>query len=176
MATQQIKALVVKVKSVSTGFGPTGGLSALLKPGLLSAGLLSAGLVCSGAAAWAADPAPKTAENPKESPKTPTVPTKPDCQNAKTTSEIKFCAGLAYKAADKLLNQTYQQLSATLKDPEKSALVAAEQAWIPFRDANCKARVASSLGGTGYSGFLSSCLTEITQARTTELKNWTKDR
>jgi uncharacterized protein YecT (DUF1311 family) len=83
---------------------------------------------------------------------------------------------MAYKAADKLLNQTYQQLIATLKDPEKSALIAAEQAWIPFRDANCKARVASSLGGTGYSGFLSTGLTSMTQTRTAELKNWDKER
>jgi uncharacterized protein YecT (DUF1311 family) len=75
---------------------------------------------------------------------------------------------MAYKAADKLLNQTYQQLIATLKDPEKSALIAAEQAWIPFRDAN--------LGGTGYSGFLSTGLTSMTQTRTAELKSWDKDR
>jgi uncharacterized protein YecT (DUF1311 family) len=165
MTTQQIKALVAKFKLRSTRFWIVG---------LLGAGLVVSAGLTNGATAGSA--LPKTAEAPKESPKPPTVPTKPDCQNPNTTIEINFCAGLAYKAADQLLNQTYQDLIATLKDPEKSALITAEQAWIPFRDANCKARVAPNLGGTGYSGFLSSCLTAITQARTTELKNWTQNR
>jgi uncharacterized protein YecT (DUF1311 family) len=174
MTKTQIKRVFAQVKPLSAKSGLAG---------LLSLSLFSLGL------ARAADPAlaleqnsglvpPKTAEAPKVAPKPAPkpAPAQPDCKDPNSTIEINYCAAMAYKAADKLLNQTYQQLIATLKDPEKSALIAAEQAWIPFRDANCKARVASSLGGTGYSGFLSTCLTSMTQTRTAELKNWNKDR
>jgi uncharacterized protein YecT (DUF1311 family) len=93
-----------------------------------------------------------------------------DCQNANSTVEINYCAELSYQKADVALNQAYSQLQASLSGDRKAKLTAAEQAWIEYRDKNCKFEVRSAIGGTGYSAFLNGCLETMTQARIQDLK------
>ena len=49
------------------------------------------------------------------------------------------CYGNAYKRADAELNILYRQITARLKDDKATAklLVAAQRAWVAFRDAEC---------------------------------------
>ncbi len=95
-----------------------------------------------------------------------------NCLNPTSNIEYKFCAYQDYLSADRRLNQVYQQITSSLSGGERQHLVEAQLAWIKFRDANCNFEVYRNLGGTGYGGFLSNCLTRMTRARTVELQKW----
>jgi len=98
-----------------------------------------------------------------------------NCDNPSSTYEINECAGRAYKEADRKLNEVYRQLRSLVKGAERQELVNAQQSWISFRDKNCGFATYRSRGGTGYSGFLSDCLTRVTDQRTTELQQYIQD-
>jgi uncharacterized protein YecT (DUF1311 family) len=96
---------------------------------------------------------------------------KVNCDNPQATPEINYCAEQAYQAADKLLNANYKKLVATLTDnTEKERLVNAQRAWVSFRDKHCEFETYSMRQGTGYSGYLSACLEELTKSRAEALK------
>ena len=96
---------------------------------------------------------------------------KVNCTDPQGTPEINYCAEQAYQAADKLLNANYKKLVATLTDnAEKERLVSAQRAWVSFRDKHCEFETASMRDGTGYSGYLSACLEELTKSRAEALK------
>lgn len=92
--------------------------------------------------------------------------------NAKSNMEMKECAGKGYDAADKRLNQVYQEIRAKLnkaKDPDSKEilkrLTASQRAWVAFRDADCDLAGVSMLGGTGESLEITGCLAGTTQER-----------
>ena len=91
------------------------------------------------------------------------------CKNPTSNIEIKFCLHQEYEEADRRLNQTYQRVIRSMGSERKDLLIDAQLAWIEFRDKGCEAEVFDSRGGTGFSGFLSECLTRVTEARTAEL-------
>lgn len=99
-----------------------------------------------------------------------------NCNNAKSNVEIKECIRLRYEAADRQLNQVYQELILKLSSEERSLLVEAQRGWIQLRDKNCEFEVYRSRRGTGYRGFLNECLERMTKQRTAELDNYLKDR
>ncbi len=92
-----------------------------------------------------------------------------DCKDPTSTIEINFCLSKAYEAADRRLNQSYRQATRSMGQAQKDLLIDAQLAWIEYRDKGCEAEVFSSRGGTGFTGFLSTCLTRVTEARTAEL-------
>ena len=97
--------------------------------------------------------------------------TQDPCANAKTTPEMRDCAGKEYKQADAELNQVYKQLMSKLEDPgHQAALKSAQQAWIKYRDTNCEYESYLNRGGTMYSVVNTGCLTRMTKERTTELR------
>jgi uncharacterized protein YecT (DUF1311 family) len=104
----------------------------------------------------------------------PTLAKTPNCDNASSNVEYKECQHRAYAAADRKLNQVYQQTIARLSGTEKQKLINAQLAWIKFRDSNCDFEVYGSRGGSGYSGFLSVCLERMTDTRIKELADWQK--
>lgn len=106
----------------------------------------------------------QTASSPEPS---PTI----DCNKANSTVEINYCAGLNYQEADRALNQTYQRLKSTLNSAQQTKLIAAQQAWIEYRDKNCDFASRNWIGGTGYSAVLTGCLEQVTRKRTQELQN-----
>ncbi|RZM37525.1 MAG: DUF1311 domain-containing protein [Sphingomonas sp.] len=65
----------------------------------------------------------------------------------------------AYKAPDALTGPSYQQ-----------ALVAAQRAWIVFRDTNCRAFGYEHRGGSAERLSTGLCLVRMTKARTAELR------
>lgn len=95
-----------------------------------------------------------------------------NCRNPRSNVEYKECAYRAYQAADRRLNQVYQQVISPLSGEEKQTLIDAELAWIKFRDLHCEFQVYGSRGGTGYGGFLSECLEQVTRERTAQLETF----
>jgi uncharacterized protein YecT (DUF1311 family) len=99
-----------------------------------------------------------------------------NCNDPKSGVEEKYCAGLAYEAVDKRLNQVYRQLTSKLARTEKQRLVEAQLAWIKYRDKNCDFETYSSRNGTGYGVFLNECLQRITKQRINDLQQYSATR
>lgn len=80
-------------------------------------------------------------------------------------------------ANDKELNRVYQALLMAMPEDKpddypKRTLVAAQRAWIPYRDATCNLK--GELTGAvrmWKSAHTTHCLADVTQARTKELQN-----
>jgi len=99
-----------------------------------------------------------------------------NCSNPQSNVEYQRCARLRYEAADKRLNQVYQQLVAKLSRKERSVLYQEQIKWIKSRDKNCELEVYGNRGGSGYRGFLNECLERKTKQRTAELENYLRKR
>lgn len=97
----------------------------------------------------------------------------PCFDKAQTQAELNQCAGNAYKRADSELNRLYQQITARLKgdDAARQRLVDAQRKWLQFRDAECAFQTLGTAGGSIQPMNVSSCLTELTRARVTQLQN-----
>ncbi|HYG41451.1 MAG TPA: lysozyme inhibitor LprI family protein [Bordetella sp.] len=96
----------------------------------------------------------------------------PDCANAQDQATMSACAAADYKQADAVLNATYKQAAARLKDDtdQHQRLVAAQRAWIAFRDAECAFAAGSSEGGSAYPMLLAQCRATLTTQRTAGLQ------
>ena len=100
---------------------------------------------------------------------------KDPCENAETTVEMRNCVGKEYKKADAELNSVYKQLMSKLGDEgQRSALRAAQQAWIKYRDGNCEFEAYLNRGGTIYPVIYTGCLSAMTTARTKELRQFSE--
>ena len=72
---------------------------------------------------------------------------------------------------DKRLNASYKSLLATLDPARQKALVAAEAAWLKFRDANCDF-VFDPNGGQAARMAANECVLRMTAERTLELESF----
>ncbi|MBD2559230.1 MULTISPECIES: lysozyme inhibitor LprI family protein [Nostoc] len=97
-----------------------------------------------------------------------------NCNNPQTQRAINECTKLSYQNADKKLNQVYQQLLPTLERSRKQKLIAAQQAWIKFRDTNCEFERSRYEGGSIAPTFFFGCLENTTKLRTQELQEYLK--
>ncbi|MCC5614203.1 lysozyme inhibitor LprI family protein [Nostoc sp. CHAB 5836] len=97
-----------------------------------------------------------------------------NCNNPQTQPAINECTKLSAQNADKKLNQVYQQLQSTLERSRKQKLIAAQLAWIKFRDTNCEFERSRYEGGTIASSIYFSCLANITKLRTQQLQEYLK--
>ena len=85
------------------------------------------------------------------------------------------CTAQATAAADRRLNQIYTAALNSLNHPGPdhalynpelpNRLIAAERAWIAFRDAECDYKSGIALGGTGEGYAYVACRYEQTEAR-----------
>jgi uncharacterized protein YecT (DUF1311 family) len=99
--------------------------------------------------------------------------------NAQSQAGMTGCAGQSLSAADKELNQVYQQvLSKYAKDTVFVAkLKVAQKAWLAFRDAELAARFPDndkSNYGSVYPMCADNELEAMTRKRTEELRAWLK--
>ncbi len=105
-----------------------------------------------------------------------------DCEKAFTTVDLNTCSEQALDVADKALNETYKKILADLALPDTEnaagnlkwtdALKVSQRAWVAFRDADCdKLMVHEAGGGTATTGAILGCMTEMTEARTKDLKD-----
>lgn len=105
----------------------------------------------------------------------------PDCANAQTQAEMTQCAGADFDEADQGLNAEYQKLRKLLATRDRQAdeggkgaveaLVAAQRAWVAFRDANCDLAGFQARGGTMEPMLISSCMADMSRKRTEELQS-----
>jgi uncharacterized protein YecT (DUF1311 family) len=106
---------------------------------------------------------------------------KVDCANAVTTADLNSCAAQDFDAADAALNAVYKKIISdfAVDEPENAennkkwieALRVSQRAWVAFRDADCdKLTAFEAGGGSATTGAIYGCLTEMTQARTKDLK------
>jgi uncharacterized protein YecT (DUF1311 family) len=95
-----------------------------------------------------------------------------------TTLEINACVQAELAKVDGLLNQIYgiviKELSAGTDDPDpepllnserKRTLIAAERAWVKFKDAQCSAEYMLIAPGTGAFALSGQCAIDLTQER-----------
>ena len=83
-------------------------------------------------------------------------------------------AETAFRKSDAELNKLFKDLQRQLKgEPQaEKLLVAAERAWITFRDEECAFSAASSIGGSIHPMIYSNCLQKLTSARIGDLKRF----
>jgi len=98
-----------------------------------------------------------------------------NCASPVTTLDMSLCSSLDAKASDKKLNQIYAQLSLKLAGQQRQRLVAAQQAWIKFRDASCAYESGQFEGGTLAPVVKNSCIARVTRQRTQDLENYLQD-
>lgn len=100
------------------------------------------------------------------------VAQQPNCNNPQTQGEMNACAGIAYRNADRRLNQVYQQLIPKLSASRRQQLVTAQQAWIRYRDASCNFERSEVAGGSMAPMIQASCLARLTEQRTKDLQQY----
>ncbi|KQP10125.1 hypothetical protein ASF28_02920 [Methylobacterium sp. Leaf99] len=102
-----------------------------------------------------------------------------DCKKAISTPDATLCINDAYEVADKLLNEAYRAVMASIDKgdtaPEvrkdwRKALVEAQRRWVAYRDAECEVTGFEWYGGTGRSGAVLDCARALTEARAKALK------
>lgn len=104
----------------------------------------------------------------------------PNCAEPVTQRDMNACADIEYQKADKDLNAAYRQLRNKMSEWDKTAdetsrgaldaLVAAQRAWVAFRDANCEVAGFQARGGTMEPMLVSSCLADMSTKRAEELR------
>ncbi len=99
----------------------------------------------------------------------------PNCNNPQTQSEMNICASIAYQNADRKLNQVYRQLLPKLSAARKQKLIAAQQAWIKFRDSSCEFERSAYEGGSIAPMIYGFCLANVTEQRTKDLRRYLED-
>ena len=103
-----------------------------------------------------------------------------DCEDPMTQMAMNICAGRDYQAADRELNAVWKDASARAKSVDAEIgdgtqhreLLAAQRAWLTFRDAQCSFEANQYRGGSIMPLIQSSCLTALTKARTEQLREY----
>ena len=96
-----------------------------------------------------------------------------ECSNPITQAAMNFCSKLSAEAADKELNQVYQELRKKLRGtPPEKKLIEAQLAWIEFRDADCAFEISRFEGGSIVPLVYATCLESRTKQRIKTLENY----
>ena len=100
-----------------------------------------------------------------------------DCDNAANQNEMNRCAEDRFKTADDALNAQYKDVRKVLGDDQgaQKLLVTAQKAWIGFRDAHCAVVAHTNEGGSMEPLMRFSCLADVTEQRTKQLKDLAND-
>jgi uncharacterized protein YecT (DUF1311 family) len=103
------------------------------------------------------------------------------CGQKSSEVETLGCTDAAYRKSDAELNEVWRKVLAKVasgnagqQKPQqwKDDLIAAEQAWVAFRDKDCNgARSDEYWGGSGRDLAVTSCLYEYTVERAKDLKS-----
>jgi uncharacterized protein YecT (DUF1311 family) len=100
-----------------------------------------------------------------------------DCDLPNTSqADLNDCYGNSYKASDAQLNTLYKQIEGRLKDDVATTklLVAAQRAWLAFRDAECDFSTSPASGGTIRPMLDAICLERLTSKRIDDFKTYLK--
>ncbi|MFN3170284.1 MAG: lysozyme inhibitor LprI family protein [Hyphomicrobiales bacterium] len=87
--------------------------------------------------------------------------------------DMNQCAGIAYDEADAELNRVWGDLRERRGEGHSwDVILEAQRAWIPFRDAHCESVAAPYEGGSIQPLIRSTCLTDVTEQRTAQLREF----
>ncbi|MEA5470247.1 lysozyme inhibitor LprI family protein [Spirulina sp. 06S082] len=113
---------------------------------------------------------PKIAQNPlKEDEKL-------NCEEPQTQLEMNLCATKEAGEADAKLNRVYGQLRDKVKDTaQETRLIAAQTAWITFRDADCEYSQRRYDGGSIMPAIYALCVIDLTEKRTQTLEDYLEE-
>lgn len=97
-----------------------------------------------------------------------------DCANARDQSTMNQCAEDALKKSDMELNALYTRIVQRLQDDAETLklLVAAQRAWVGFRDAECAFQTADWTDGSAYPMFYAGCADALTKKRVDDFKTY----
>ena len=97
-----------------------------------------------------------------------------NCANASDEAALNQCASTSLKASDGELNTLYRQIQKRVNgDADKTKLlVAAQRAWVTFRDAECNFSSAGVTGGTLYPLAVTQCRDGLTKDRIKTFKTY----
>ena len=98
----------------------------------------------------------------------------PNCKSPQTTLDMNVCSSQEFQAADRKLNQVYQQLQAKISSRQKQRLTAAQRTWIAFRDQNCDYAKGQFEGGSVAASTYGYCRARVTQERIKDLEGFLK--
>jgi uncharacterized protein YecT (DUF1311 family) len=106
-----------------------------------------------------------------------------DCDNQRYQVEMNYCAGKDYEVADVALNAQWKRTVAAMRERDKNidrrydtqpahydALLAAQRAWLTYRDQHCLNEGFAARGGSMAPMLHSGCMARLTKARTAELQ------
>ncbi|MEG4287321.1 lysozyme inhibitor LprI family protein [Microcoleus sp. C2C3] len=102
------------------------------------------------------------------------VAQQPNCKNPQTTLEMNVCSSQEFQAADRKLNQVYQQLQAKISSRQKQRLTVAQRTWIKFRDESCDYAKGQFEGGTLAASTYGYCRARVTEERIKDLEGYLK--
>ena len=106
-----------------------------------------------------------------------------DCDNAMAQFELNACAYKEYERADAAMNAQWKVTAARMKESDADfdrsqdnrpgyfdTLLAAQRAWLTYRDQHCASEGYTMRGGSAEPMMISGCQTQLTEARTKQLK------
>ena len=107
-----------------------------------------------------------------------------DCDNAMAQFELNACAYKEYERADAAMNAQWKVTAAHLKEIDADfdrsqdnrpgyfdTLLAAQRAWLTYRDQHCASEGYTMRGGSAEPMVISGCQTQLTEARTKQLQD-----
>jgi len=99
-----------------------------------------------------------------------------DCENAVSTPDLNECAAREQKQVEVKLNQVYQRVLKTVTASKvRSQFVAAQRAWVKFREADCKAVYEQHADGTIRTVMYLGCMQNRAETRIKELEMFAGD-
>ncbi|AYQ42069.1 MULTISPECIES: lysozyme inhibitor LprI family protein [Burkholderia cepacia complex] len=90
--------------------------------------------------------------------------------NGQTNVELTACAQANYKSADAILNKTYSDTLGKINSTDKQNLISAQRAWVAYKDKYCNSAFDATSPGAEASIDKWSCLTSVTESRTSEIR------
>ena len=96
-----------------------------------------------------------------------------ECAEPMTQQLMNACAAKDYKEADAALNEAWKPAFTRAKEIEQGdALLAAQRAWVTYRDLACEVHSSPMAGGSMRPLMQYICLEELTDARTNLLQEF----
>ena len=110
-----------------------------------------------------------------------------DCDKQETQLDMNECAGRAYLEADQAMNKQWKVTLAAMRErdkgpddgfgpPSAQLLLEAQRAWLAYRDAHCRVEGQYARGGSMQPMLVSMCKTQLTAARTEDLRQLIEDQ
>jgi len=107
-----------------------------------------------------------------------------DCSDALTQADMTACATRDWQTADAALNTQWEQTAAHMRQRDimydhshddrpgfREQLLAAQRAWLGYRDAHCATEGSLARGGTLEPMLVAQCTAERTRQRTRQLQS-----